>query len=265
VSGAECNNISGATKSTYTAVSADESRTLVADVTAANAVGSSIPASSAPSGVVGTSPTGTPHWHACQAVAPGTGTYSDAACSKEVGVGEGSYAWTQLSAGTPTSFTSKNTTPMKLKFISEAITYTLECSSESGKGTVLNPTGGGAGTLTGEGSLVTFTGCTQSPIAGCTVKDGQITGYAVNGAGNMRLSTNVKDGPFFSFSLPGCGFGESNMIVTGALSGAMSNISSSLIFTSTSGSELKNAGLKTWVEGTIKLTTTEGGALKLAP
>jgi hypothetical protein len=265
IGGTECHNV-GENKSTYTAAAADESHTLKVEVTASNA-GGSMSAASVTSGIVGPQPGGTYHWYSCQTVEEGEGPYEDSACSKEGEVKKGmTHKWVQLAAGTPTSFTSKNTTPVSLTFIDAGVTLNIGCTTESGSGTILNPTGGGAGTLSGANTLLALSGCEFTTPSTCHVKGKVITSSAVAGKdaeSNVALSGEGA-GSLFAFTIEGCPSFAGSYQISGTLNGTMTNAYSTLEFTSTSGSELKFGGLKTWIEGKFQITSAGGGAVKLA-
>ncbi len=260
--GTECQVLIGKTNSTYIAEIADEYQTLAVEVTAANPAGSSVPASSKPSKIVGPQP-GPYHWYSCQegVFSP---QYVDAGCQSESPVGK--YGWGLLTAGSSVGFTSKNATPIKLKFIHSTITYTIECASGAGSGTVKNPTGGGDGTLSGGSTLLALNGCKFTTPAGtkCQVSGESITSAAVEGKTDRHSVAISNGGTLFSFQITNCSL-EGFKTISGTLNGVINNANSSLEFGSGSGAELKFAGLKTWVEGGIHIETNAGEELKLAP
>jgi hypothetical protein len=272
--GMECQDRPGATESTYTATATDESHTLMVQVTATNAGGSKS-ASSNPTAIVTAEYPGPYHWYTCQKVQEGAGIYEDAACSKEAEtIGDMVYEWTKLKEGSVTNVTTKNTTSVNLKFIVAGTTYVIGCSSESGSGTVTNPSGGGAGILSGESSLLTLTGCAlTSPKLECTVKGGTISSSALSGSTSaleekpaVALKSTTEGGSLFVFTLEGsCGVLGGTYQIGGTLKGFVNNATSSLDFTKAGGSELKFGGQTTWLEGSIGIEMAGGGKLKLKP
>ena len=248
--GTECLEIMGATSSTYTTAANDEGETFVIKVTATNASGST-PATSAPSQVVDAAPSSEPrHWYACEHVGEGGG-YS-AGCGNVNPAGE--YKWVKLKEGSPLSFTSTNTTPIKISMTVGEATTTIECSTESGAGTVTNPVGGGAGTFTGTNKLLALSGC--KVVKGCSV----ISGGAIGSESVTGKTTESKIAltgvTLFDYTLTTCL--AAHYTVSGTLNGTVNSVSSSLVFDSTSGKELKNSGANTWLEGSIRLKTEEG-------
>jgi hypothetical protein len=258
IAGTECKNLTGATKSTYTAGQLDEGHPLVVQVTAINA-GGSTPASSAPTAVVNADPTGVHHWYVCEHVGVGGGFYEDAGCQESGGLGE--YEWVQLKAGSPLSFTSTNLAPIELRYTLAKTTYTISCTTESGSGTVLNPTGGGAGTLTGSSGLLALSGCSYTEPIGtkCTVNGGSISSTAITGnttEQNIAL-TSTEGGNLFQLTMTSCS--PETMAISGTLNGRVNSVSSSLEFSgATSGKELKNGGAPTAIDGSIQLKTAKG-------
>jgi hypothetical protein len=260
--GAECKDISGATGSTYTAAEWNEGHVLAVQATATNAGGSSTAVQY--TAVVGPEPGSTYHWYVCKHGAGGQ-EYGDASCSKEEA--GGGYKWVKLEAGVPLTFTSTAMTPIKLYYTMAGTNFAIECSSESGSGTVVNPVGGGAGTLAGSNQLLALSGCKYIAPTGtsCTVKGGSITSSSVNGTtSEQKLALSSAEGAnLFHFSMSSCM--PETMSITGTLNGTVNGLASALEFAAgTSGSELKNAGLTTSIEGSIRLET-EFGLLRFKP
>jgi hypothetical protein len=162
----------------------------------------------------------------------------------------------KLPEGAPTAFTAVNSTPVKLSYESSS-KDTIECSSVAGSGTILNPKGGGAGTLSGANTLLDLQGCKYVNRPGCQVVEERIHSYnAITGTFNGLKGALVESPYLFQFNVSGCmsvGFA-----VSGTLNGAFNSGYSSLVFDSTSGSELKGSGAKWYFEGTIKLQTEHG-------
>jgi hypothetical protein len=190
------------------------------------------------------------HWHLCKEKAGGE---YGAGCQAKT---SGGYELIQQQQGVPLEFVSHNLTPIKLNYTIGTGKYTIECTTESGSGSVLNPTGGGAGTMTGNQSLLEFTKCKYNPAFGlCSVKEGRIRGYGSSGStSDQSVFLQAAGGAvLMSFSATPC-LGE--MTITGTLTGSFNNTTSALDFDGTSGSGLKMSGVPVWIEGSIKLETT---------
>jgi hypothetical protein len=261
--GGECTTTVGFSKE-YVPGSADENHRLRVEVTATNA-GGSTSASSSATAIIGPEPGGPYHWYACQEVAEGTGNYEDAACSTGAETIEGAiYEWEPIEEGSPVGFTSSNSTPITFSFENGAYFWIIKCSSESGSGTVLNPSGGGSGTLTGGSDLLALSGCEFTNSTKCTVAGGEITSTAITGESDQSdLALTSSSGGLLQMSFDTC-TSFSELTATGTLHGAFNNLSSSLDFDYASSSELQ-LGMKSWFEGSIELRTEEGGLLRLKP
>jgi hypothetical protein len=260
--GTECGSIAGAAKSTYTPNQYDEAHTLVVQVTAINA-GGSTPASSAPTGVVNAELTGAHHWYVCREVGFKEGAYGDESCLN--GGEPGNFEWVQLKAGSPSSITATNLTPIKVSVEVAKVKTVIECAGESGSGTVENPAGGGGGKLTGNASLLTLTACKVTAPAECTIPSEQVTGYSVLASTTAgKIAVTPTGSNLFSFSLNASKCIISGATVSGTLNGTVNSAYSSLVFDSTSGTELKGAGATYWFEGAIQVKS-EGALLRFKP
>ena len=80
--------------------------------------------------------------------------------------------WTKYKLPSPTvlNVTSKGTTTFSLKTTALGFTVKIDCTTEKDKGTIKNPTGGGAGE---DEDRIEFSGCTVSEPTGegCTVDE----------------------------------------------------------------------------------------------
>lgn len=208
----------------------------------------------------------TQHWYMCKNVGAGGGAYAPF-CGK-VGL-PFSHELSKLPAGSSTGVTMNGTTGFALNWTISGAPFAISCSSQSGAGTVENPTGG----LAGKASISSFvlSGCTvSSPTGGCKVKTGKIpllvnTGSATEFESKPALSL-APSGSLAEFSFEGCSSGglNQNYKFTGKFTGIMNNETSSLEFTKAS-SGIFYGAQKVTLEGTSKIETSAGDTLRLAP
>lgn len=269
--GVECASIPGATSSEYIPTINEIGHTLQVQVTGHNAAGSTTVTPK-----TGLSPVkAVQHWYSCTKSPEGAGVYSDSACGKQTGAKSYSF--------------SKLTSPSTLKLQGGPITITyhafttweLQCRSvASSTGTIENPSGGGAGVLTGSpGLYLTFSSCTyvQPSGQGCEIKDGQLEtaslaavaeeiegkpALTLHPVGGAQLATWVVQGCATTaldgaYSLTGTitGFSE---LLTGETSSRI------LRFLPTTAG-LKGAGLPAQISGTMQTKNSAGEMLLLAP
>jgi hypothetical protein len=200
------------------------------------------------------------HWYLCQKVNAGEGQYSSGCHSHAIG---GEYELVRQTEGTSLPIASNKTTPIKLSYKIGTATYTIECkySQSSGSSSVLNPNGGGAGTIAGSPALLTLGECQYNPGFGtCTVLEGKVRAYeSVGATSGQSVSFKASGGTtLFSFETSCSGKFE----ITGTLTGTFDNATNTLVFDSSSGSGLKMSGNPVWIEGAIKLTTPLTAGLK---
>ncbi len=258
-SGVECKSISGATKSSYTPVAADVGKTLLTSVTASNGEGSGI-ALSKPSGVL---PAPLPHWYACQKT--GEGPFSDSTCNTEGGAK--TYNLVKVTE-TAKKVVMKNTTGINLKWSIGGTTVTVSCSTLTGEGTILNPSGG---ILAGTASVPTFNlgSCTVSePKDTCKVAGGgekisqPFKGEATEFEGKPAVKFTPSSGAvLFSIFLEGCKVVTNmNYQIEGSFTATMNNATSSLEFTKAGSSMNYKSLTGASIEGTstIEVPGVEG-------
>jgi hypothetical protein len=259
-----CATISGATSSTYTPVEADLGSTLRALVTATNGAGSASAFSPVTAAVIGPL-----HWYSCTEVGGISGGFEDSACTKAA---KGPFEWTKVAAGASTGFQVSGTSAVTLGWTMSGVGISISCSSQSGSGSLENPTGGGAGNLSG---TLKLSGCTVTKPAGkgCKISGGSITTNSLKG-----MATEPEEKPLvklqpssgttlFSMTMEGCSTSGLNQtyVVTGSFQGILLPSNSSLEFTKASTTGITVNGLQGSLEGTLKIQTTTGARpLKLA-
>jgi hypothetical protein len=209
----------------------------------------------------------TQHWYTCKNVGEGKGPYAPF-CGKEGP--PFSYKLSKLPEGSPTGLTMNGTTNFALNWTISGAPFAISCSSQSGEGSIENPTGG----LAGKAYTTSFvlSGCTVSspPASGCKVKTGKIPFFVyANSATEFEGKPAVKFAPSSSlteFSFEGCVNKALNTTrqFNGTFTGIMNNETSSLEFTKAS-SNIVFAGGKVTLEGTSKIETSAGDTLRLAP
>jgi hypothetical protein len=206
-------------------------------------------------------------WTSCKHT--GTGVYTNSSCST---FGSGGFEWTKVKEATPATFTATSTSTFVLKFRVFLISATINCKSQSSAGTLENPLGGKTAVVTS--ASFKLSGCTFSEPAGCNVPGETLTFKTLHGAttGESRLVNLEPEGTeprtIMIFEIGGlaCALNGTYKMV-GSLGAFDNPTTSSLEFTSGS------SGLKpflgettpTTLEGTSKIQTTAGEALKLTP
>jgi hypothetical protein len=267
--GTECVSIAGATSSSYTVVEADAGHTLVSAVTAINAFGSTTAQSKATGKIV----LPTQYWYACVKGAGGwpTGGYSDPGCTTEVL--KGIYGWKKPTAST--SFTVKGNETFTLEWLhafglTTPPSLNIACSSQSMEGSVENPAGGGAGKASSTSGLQ-LSGCTltqpSQETSKCQVTESgaPLSGVATELGGKPAI--RFEGSPVFSIKLASalgqsCAY-QGTYQFQGSLTAVSNGASSSLEFTK-AGSSLISLAHAATLEGTAKIETKAGEALKLA-
>ena len=150
------------------------------------------------------------------------------------------YANGEIPSGSTEKITSKGTESFTLKSTVLSLTAKIVCTTESGKGTIENPTGKGAGKDT---DTIEFSGCTvPEPVGqGCKVSEpikveanSELVEFSAKAADEFKpKSTN-----FTEVSLTGCSLSELNKAypIKGTATGIALNNTSELEFTNTSSS-----------------------------
>ncbi len=200
------------------------------------------------------------HWYSCKKVGTGEGQYTGGCHTHAVG----DFERIQLEEGTSTAVFSNNSKPFRLTYQIGLGKYTIECtySSSAGSASVLNPKGGGAGTIAGSPALLTMSNCKYNPSLGtCTVLEGKVRAYESLGitSGQSVSFTAAGGTVLFSFETSCSGKFE----ITGTLTGSFDNETNSLVLNGSSGSGLKMSGVPVWIEGSIHLETTKLSTLFL--
>ncbi len=263
-SGVECTSIAGATSSTYTPTEADFGHSFISSVTAKNSEGSTTALSKATKVMV----LPPEYWYACKNLGAGAGVFEDAACSKEGGI-KPAYAWSKLTASTKVAL--KAGTALTLSWTLGGVTFTAKCTSQSGTGTIDNPSGA---TVSSASNLLSGCSITKPAESGCHFKGNAL--WILNFSGiNWEWEAKpalkfTPSGNFAEFSLEGCsgGFAFLNgsvLSISGWFSGLVNNATSSIEFTQASTAGLTMSGQPVSLVGTSKIETTAGEVLKLAP
>ncbi len=262
-SGSGCSVISGKTSSSYTPVTADEGSTLKVEVKATNAYGTGTATSKA-SAVTLSTPQA---WYTCNPAEGGLG-FEDSFCSKEVTSGA-KYKLSKLTAPTALKMSSTAGTKFSFKSVVGGIHFTITCTSQTNEGgTIENSSGGAAGKISG----VHFhlSGCTvPEPLGeGCQLPElntNSLVGTATGGGANPGVTFSPEAGGVVtSFHFTGCKASERNEYahtVTGSIETVLDS-SSSLQFTQGT-SKLLMDGQPAWFEGTSKIETAAGRALRI--
>jgi hypothetical protein len=220
-------------------------------------------------GAAGSASAAVQQWYSCQNVGATKGTYEDAACSKEGGTK--AFAWKKLAWGAPKGFTMKATTGFTMKWTLSGFPFAVNCSSQSGKGegTIENPANKILAGVAKVGPSQ-FTGCTVSEPKGYGCQIDHLTLYGLGGeATEVEGKPAVKFSPsagtiaeptFYDCSQSGF---NTTYYIKGYFTGIANNATSSLEFTK-AGSSIGPGGGGAF-EGTSKIESTTGEALKLAP
>ncbi len=260
--GGECGAISGATSTTYTPVEADVGHSLKSEVKATNASGTGT-AFSDPTNAL-TIPSF--YWYSCQKGVEGP--FEDAFCSKEAK--GGTYSSKKLTAST--GIAMNGTTSFVIKWKMSGIQFKVKCSSLKGEGTVENPAG-----KVGDATVpkTTLSGCkVEQPESGCKLSGGQLPILALDGEATefeakpaMRFTP--QSGTVAEFAFQECSGALSFMNgvplkFTGTFTGVANSATSSFEFKEST-SQLNMSGQPVSFEGTSKVETAAGEALKLAP
>lgn len=259
-----CVSIPLATSKTYVPIGADVNHTLRVMVTASNTAGTGSALSAATSAVKVPAP---PYsWSSCKNT--GTGKYTNSSCAV---FGSGGFEWTKVKEATPTTFSASGTSTFVLKFRLFHISATINCKSQSSAGTLENPSGGKTAVVTS--ASFKLSGCTFSEPAGCTVPGETLTFKTLHGATTeskegRRVVLEPEAETILIFEIGGevCALAGTYKL-PGSLGAIDNPTTSSLEFTSGSSSLAPFAGetTPTTLEGTSKIQTTAGEALKLTP
>jgi hypothetical protein len=253
-----CVSIPSATSNSYTVSNADEAHTLRVVVTATNGVGSGSAISAA---------TAIPtryYWNSCKKT--GTGKYTDATCSV---VGAGGFEWTKIAAATPTTFSAASTTSFALKLTLFGAPVAISCSAQASSGTLENPTE--SKTANVSGTSFKQTGCTVTEPPKCSVPGAALTFVTLKGrAIEFEKGPSIKFEPSSGTTLESFEFTGSECVLAGtvfSLTGSFYGIdkpsTSSLEFTKASSAGLRVGATAVALEGTTKIQTAAGEALKL--
>jgi hypothetical protein len=180
----------------------------------------------------------------------------------------------KLAEGTTTSYTMKGTSSFSLKWTNAGAQFAISCTTQKGEGTVLNPLGGGAGTVSPKSFVLSGCTVTRPEGTGCKLKGNELYFYVNDGEATEYES---KSAAYFDsasgneiaiFAFEGCkgSFAFLNGLVqhfNGSLTGVM-NKSGALEFTQTS-SAITWGAFPASFEGTAKLETTSGASITVAP
>jgi hypothetical protein len=259
-SGVECKSIPGATSSTYTPVTADVGKTLLASVTASNAEGSGV-ALSKPTSAVTNPPK--QYWYTC-----GTKKGSLFSCAPN-----GEVAWVKLAEETPTKVTLKGTSPFKLKFSLSGAKVEIVCTTLTGEGSIMNPWWKGTGSGTASNTSFNFTGCTVATPLKCTVKN---FGFLVSGEAIVfggKPAVKFGSGPESALASIGfegaeCGLKGETFQLFGTFIGISNStiVGTNALFEFTAASSGLNVGPNAaTLEGTSEIQTTTEKLVKIAP
>lgn len=203
------------------------------------------------------------NWNSCKKT-PGTGSYEDAACSKALS--GGNYSWAALSAETP--FKSQGALH-RIKTVQSGVVMEITCISASGEGQLAN---GETGALV-SGYHPIYNNCSVTAPAGkgCKIKENAIAFRATGGYLKSATSQEMWFYPsageaLAEWNMEGCSISplNRNYWLKGKYGGLVDNGASSLSVTrESSQSTLNVMGQTAWIEGTSKIETGSGEALKL--
>jgi len=271
--GAECETISGATKVSYTPVSADLGKSLKVAVTATNAAGSTTAESKA------TSAGGQIYsWYTCEAWG-GTGVYHDSNCT-EKSEKSNFYSWLRdKESWAPSVSTNSITaegaeTDYILKYTISGVNFQYTCQSSSGSGSLVNNTS----QALIENYSLTLNECavTSPSSSGCVLPGnkltlGTLTAHtpAPPAALESKMTFEPASGEVLAtYKLENC-FSEiwnGTYTLNGWFPAQMSNGGKTATTTaSESLGDLKVSGVKASIDGLSTLTTASPMKLDLAP
>ena len=184
------------------------------------------------------------HWDVCEELTSSlsNGFTTLEKCAKSEGPTGGKWTKYKLPAGTVLKVDSKGTTVFTFKTTILGLTLKIECTTKSDKGTIENPTGGGAGKGT---DTTTFTGCSvpEPTGQGCRVKEPIVAEAATElvefGAGKVAADEfKPKNANFTEVTFERCSTTELNKTypIKGTDVGIVLNSTSELEFTNESSS-----------------------------
>lgn len=208
----------------------------------------------------GSASAATQHWYVCHATKPTFGHFEDQFCSKAVKSG-GNYEQEKLFGVTGLAMNGTSNFTLKWKVGGQ---FKVSCSSQSiSEGTIENPSGGAAGTA--HGTLL-LSGCNVVEPSGCSVHNPigiKVSGEATEFNGQPAVKFTPVGGGF-ELSLEGakCAFRGDSYLFFGSFTGIYA--AGSLEFTQAS-SALTVGAQPATLEGTSKIETSKGEALKVAP
>jgi len=210
-------------------------------------------------------------WHCGPSIGEKTG-YKDSRCRE--GGPPFNYKWFRYNENAGSVIVSAGAT-FALKLTVGIIPVTVTCTSQSAKGTMENPTGGGSAILNA-GASMTLSGCTTNQkecvvknVGGTagTIKTASLKGLAGESGSpavvGLRFEPSTGE-VFVEIELSACSTTGLNgkYQITGSAFGVANNTSSSLEFTATS-SSLKLGGGGVTLVGTTVEESEAGEALKI--
>jgi hypothetical protein len=174
---------------------------------------------------------------------------------------------TKLAEGTSTNYTMKGTTNFVFTvYVNGSFLPQITCTSMESKGTMENPTGGGAGVLNSNNFEIS--NCTYKKIKSCSgyivVKSPYSVATEFGGKPAVKFTESYSE--FIVLVMQGTECLLNSMsFFGGSFTTTVNNATSSLEFTA-AGSEItySHSG-KTRLEGTSKIETTGGQAVTVAP
>jgi hypothetical protein len=259
-----CASISSANASTYVPTHADLTKALRVQVTASNTIGSGSAISAASSAVIVSPPPY--YWNSCKKT--GTGEYTNSTCSV---FGSGGFAWTKLAEAASTAFSATGG-PFVLKIPFGEAQMVIKCTGQNSEGTLQNPSGAGSAVVSS--TSFKMSGCTVQEPSTCSVSGGLVTFVSLKG-------TTVQFGDNFSVKFePGSGTNLTTItiqkgsgacaltgsyVLAGSFIGIDNPLTSSLEITKASSEGILIGAKPVTLEGTTKIQTVAGEALKLTP
>ncbi len=174
----------------------------------------------------------------------------------------------ELASGKVEKVVSKGTEKFILKSTALALTVKIECTTEKSKGTIENPSGGGAGKGT---DVIEFSGCTVPEPAGegCKITEPikaeasmELVEFSEKAADEFKPKTTN----FTELVFTGCSSTELDKTypIKGTDTGIALNTTSELEFTNTSGN-LTYGGEPAKLKGKSELELESGGGVQIGP